>query len=115
MAPPLTRNAARRRSVNREANDAYRCGELWQAARILRRFTASELLAVTEYGNRDSALAWLNKLRHAGFFRTDKVKGQREKYWVLVRNSGPKCPAIVRNRTAVWDHNTEQEYSIDAR
>lgn len=113
MAPPLTRHAARRRSLNKAALHDYRCGKLWYAARVLRRFTTSDLIAVADYENRKSAQAWLNKMRHAGYFRS-VPNGNEEAVWVLLRDSGPQCPAIVRNRTAVWDHNTEKEYPIHA-
>lgn len=114
MAPPLTRHAARRRSLNKAARHDYRCGKLWYAARVLRRFTASDLVAVADYPNRKSAQAWLNKLRHAGYFRSSR-NGNDEAIWTLIRDSGPVCPAIVRDRTSVWDFNTEKEYAIHAQ
>lgn len=113
MAPP-TANAAFRRQRNKAAHDDHRCGKLWTAMRILRRFTASELCAVAEYENRQSALAYLNKLRHAGYLRNAR-NGNDEAVWTLVRNSGPLTPAVLRNRTVVWDFNTQTEYPIHVR
>ena len=108
--PPSVR-AAKRNQATRAANGDHRCGKLWFAARILRRFTASDLCAVAEYENLKSAQAWLNKLRHAGYFVNSR-EGNEEAIWRLVRNSGPKTPAIIRNRTAVWDFNLEREFKI---
>ena len=113
MAPPLTRGAARRRARNKALRNDHRCGKLWYAARVLRRFTTSTLLAVADYPNRKSAQAWLNKLRHAGYFRSC-ASGNEEAIWTLIRDTGPICPAIVRKRTSVWDYNTEKEYPINA-
>ena len=110
MSPP-TASAALRRSSNKAEHGDHRRGKLWAAARILRRFTASELDAVAEYQNRSSALAWLNQLRNAGYFVNSRV-GNAEAVWTLTRNSGPLCPAVLKNRTVVWDHNTRREYRI---
>lgn len=113
MAPPVTRGNARRRAANKARRGDHRCGKLWYAARVLRRFTVSDLLAVADYPNRKSAQAWLNKMRHAGYFRSH-CNGNQEAVWTLTRDTGPVCPAIVRNRTSVWDFNNEQEYRIHA-
>lgn len=113
MVPPLTRGNARIRAANKAARFDHRCGKLWYAARVLRRFTATELLAVADCGTRASTLAWLNKLRNAGYFRNQRI-GNGEAVWTLIRDSGPTCPAILNNRTLVWDFNTEQEYPIHA-
>lgn len=110
MAPP-TAPAALRRATNKAEHGDHRRGKLWAAARILRRFTASELVAVAEYDNRSSALAWLNQLRNAGYFVNSR-QGNGEAVWTLTRPSGPLCPSVLKNRTVVWDHNTRQEYSI---
>lgn len=108
---PPTARSARRNQATRAKRGDHRCGKLWFAMRILRRFTASELCAVAEHVNKGSAQAYLNKLRHAGFLRAIENPGQ-ETVWVLIRNSGPQVPAIIRNRTAVWDYNTGTEYAI---
>ena len=113
MAPPVTRGNAWRRATNKAKRNDHRCGKLWYAARFLRRFTTSDLLAVADYPNRKSAQAWLNKMRHAGYFRSSP-NGNEEAIWTLLRDSGPVCPAICRNRTTVWDFNTEKEYRIHA-
>lgn len=110
MAPP-TAPAALRRASNKAAHDDHRRGKLWTAMRILRRFTASELCAVAECDSRGAALAFLNQLRHAGYTRNSR-NGNEEAVWALTRNTGPLCPAVLKNRTVVWDHNTRQEYPI---
>lgn len=110
MAPLPARSALRRQRTRADHHD-HRCAKLWAAARILRSFTADELVAVAEYPNKPSAQAYLNKLRHAGYFRTARgIDGHT--VWTLIRNSGPATPAIIRNRTAVWDFNLDQEFSL---
>lgn len=113
MAPPLTRGAAWHRAQNKAARNDHRCGKLWYAMRTLRRFTASELMAVADNPNRASVLAYCNKLRHAGYLR-NFTRGQYEAIWTLIRDTGPLCPAILNNCTVVWDFNTDQEYPIRA-
>lgn len=108
---PLTARIALRNQATRTARGDHRCAKLWTAARILGCFTASDLVAVAEYPNRASAQAYLNKLRHAGYFRTHRG-ASGETVWTLIRNSGPQTPAIIRNRTAVWDYNLDREFQI---
>lgn len=109
----MTKNArsALRRQKTRAAHDDHRCAKLWAAARILTSFTARDLVAVAEYHNLQSAQAYLNKLRHAGYFRVQRV-GNAAAVWTLIRNSGPMTPAIVHNRTAVWDYNLNREFAL---
>ena len=108
---PITARIALRNQRTRASHGDHRCAKLWAAARILRSFTASDLCAVAEYSNVASAQAYLNKLRHAGYFRTVR-EGNGPTVWTLIRNSGPATPAIIRNRTAVWDFNLEQEFPL---
>ena len=108
--PPNAYSALRRQRTRAAAGD-HRCAKLWKASRILRRFTATELCAVAEHANLKSAQAYLNKLRHAGYFSSFR-EGNQEAIWTLVRNSGPKTPAIIRNRTAVFDYNLGREFKI---
>ncbi len=109
--PPLTARIALRNQCTRAGRGDHRCAKLWAAARILTSFTASDLVAVAEYSNKASAQAYLNKLRHAGYFRTQR-NGNGETTWTLIRNSGPQTPALIRNRTAVWDYNLDREFPI---
>ena len=108
--PPNARSALRRQ-VTRASQGDHRCAKLWTAARILTSFTASDLVAVAEYDNKASAQAYLNKLRRAGYLRTQR-SATGETVWTLIRNSGPKTPAIIRNRTAVWDYNLDREFAL---
>ncbi len=109
--PPITAAAALRRGSNKAEHGDHRRGKLWTAARILLRFTANDLVAVAEYENRNSALAWLNQMRNAGYFINSR-NGNDEAVWTMTRNSGPLCPSVLKNRTVVWDHNTRREYRI---
>ncbi len=90
-------------------------GRLWYAMRVLRTFTASDLMAVAEIEKRHSVLTFLSLLRRSGYLSaTYGNRGRHElTSFRLVRNSGPKCPSTLRNGTVMWDHNTETEYPIN--
>ena len=92
--------------------------KLWEAMRILREFTASELMAVCELESRQRAtvLTYVSQLRRAGFVRVARAghQGRHEQNtFRIARNSGPLPPAIVRYGAAMYDPNTEQEYSLE--
>jgi len=110
-----TANASKRIAQTKGA--AHRRGQLWFALRVLRRFTVGELLAVTEQDNKRSALQFLGQLRKAGFLRAHYGNAGKHEptAYVLIRDSGPKCPSALKRGTAVFDHNTETEYAIDGR
>lgn len=85
---------------------------LWQAMRIMREFTASDLAAACELRNARIAHAYISALRRAGYVRTRQPQRglHQPAIHTLIRNSGPKCPAIVHRSTVVWDPNTDMEY-----
>lgn len=105
----VTRNAALRRALNKGVR--HKRGKVWYAIRTLRTFTAGDLLAVTEQSNRQTVLGFLGQLRRTGFL-TVSYGHRGEAHFRLVRDSGPQCPALVRNRTAIYDHNTATEYAL---
>lgn len=84
--------------------------------RVLRSFTATDLMAVAEVESKRSVLAFLGLLTKAGFIATNHGnRGRHEQtQFRLIRNTGPKCPAILRAGKSVWDHNTDTEYRLDA-
>lgn len=88
---------------------------LWRAIRILRRFTTHELMAVAEQDNKRSVLQYLRQLRRAGFLRAQYGNAGRHEAtsFVLIRNSGPKTPAVLQQGAVVYDPNTEQEYRLN--
>jgi len=112
--PPITRYAVKRIAATK--GDRHRATKAWRAMRILRNFTANELLAVCELEakQRHSLLTFLSHLRRAGYLRVRYGnKGRHEEnHYTLIRDSGPLPPAIVNKRTAVWDWNTETEYPL---
>lgn len=87
---------------------------LWYAMRVLRSFTVSELLAVTEIENRRTTSSFLNTLVRAGFLSARRGnRGRREETtYRLARNSGPHCPALLRRGATVWDFNTHTEHPV---
>ena len=96
------------------AGTVHRRQKLWQAMRILRGFSISDLMAVTEQSNRASVLTYLGQLRRAGFVRIQRGNGGRHEpsHFVLIRDSGPKAPGLLRNGAVVYDLNTETEYPL---
>lgn len=97
------------------------CGrtKLWEAMRILREFTVSELMAVCELEKkrRHAVLTYVSQLRRAGFVRIARAgnQGRQEQHtFRIARNSGPRPPAIVRYGAAMYDPNTELEYSLES-
>lgn len=86
----------------------------WQAMRILRRFTVSDLLAVTEQTNKHSLLTYLGQLRRAGFVRAHYGnRGRHEPtQFQLIRDSGPKPPALLKKGSVIYDLNTDTEYPL---
>jgi len=110
---PRHANAGRRIAATKGTNHVR--GQLWFALRIVRRTTVRDLMAVAEQDNRRYALKFLRMLSLAGFVRTiDRNPGTREPWtFVLIRDTGPKCPTILGRGKAVFDHNTDTEYRID--
>lgn len=112
--PPVTRYAVKRIAATK--GPRHRRARLWQAIRILRRFEVNDLLAVCELETRqrESVLTFLSQLRCAGYLRARYGNPGRHEatQFVLIRDSGPQTPALVRRGAAIWDWNTETEYSL---
>lgn len=110
---PRTRCAARSIAKTKGAN--HKRAKIWYAMRVMRHFTIADLMAVTEQDNKYSILTFIGYLRRAGYvIARYGNKGKHElTSFVLVRNTGPKCPSILRNGKTIWDHNTEQEIVIN--
>jgi hypothetical protein len=106
-----TRQAAAR--IRRTKGHAFVRGRVWYAMRTLRTFRLSELVAVAEAPSRDSVQTFLSLLRRAGYIHPRHLnRGKHEEtVFTLVRNTGPLCPAVLNRGKAVWDYNTETEYS----
>lgn len=81
---------------------------MWQAMRVLRRFTAPDLIATAEVG--DSAAAkYVRYLLRAGYLRcvVAKVNGRTggHAHYRLVKDTGPFAPRVGKH--AVRDPNLE--------
>lgn len=110
MITPRARSVCKR--IARTKGERHVRGRLWYAMRVLRSFTVFDLMAVAEVESKRSVLAFLGLLGKAGF--VSAKYGNRGRHEVtqfrLVRNSGPKCPSILRAGKVVLDHNTLTEY-----
>ena len=114
MGTPRSRMAARI-CRTKAAGGRHQRGKLWSAMRMLRRFTPAELVAVVEARSADSVAQFARLLWRAGFLRKHQANARSEVTYQLVRDSGPHAPSITRRGTAVHDHNTDTEYSLDAQ
>jgi hypothetical protein len=109
MTPKLRNYTLRKQRAARGTRD-----RIWQAMRIMREFTAADLVAACELRSAKTAHAFIHAQRRAGYLRTRQpLRGLHQPaIHTLVRNSGPRCPAIVHRSRAVWDPNTDTEYPI---
>jgi hypothetical protein len=112
---PRTANASKRIACTK--GTAHLRGQLWFALRILRCTNVGELMAVAEQTKKRSALNFLRYLGAAGFVRVVHGNGGKHEptTYVLIRDTGPKCPSILDNGKSVFDHNTDKEYRLDGR
>lgn len=78
---------------------------IWQAMRCMRRFSAGEIVAVT--GASANYCRQVIKL----MCRCDYLRevSQEPRVFILVRDTGPRPPAMNKRRTALIDNNNEQE------
>ena len=80
---------------------------LWRSARILKTFTACELVATLDVDDGppawSTAKRWLTLMKRVGLIRQSGSRGQVMIYR-LARDLGPKAPMILRGKH-VWDPN----------
>lgn len=91
-------------------------GRLWNAMRVLGKFTVADLVrlagAGAEKGAYSNAWGYVRGLEKAGYFRRlPGVKGEhltsnRLKRFMLVRNDGLEPPTVRPRKGEVWDPNT---------
>jgi hypothetical protein len=88
---------------------------LWRAVRQLRSFDLGQLVTATET-KLDTARLYIHALRRAGYF------ARRAGKFVLVRDSGPKPPVVLRDAMistkrplGVEDPNTGKRFGIDGK
>ena len=90
--------------------------KLWQAMRMLRRFTVGELQAVCEVRSKSTVTSFVHELRMAGFIRCVHRGNEalhEPAFWMIVRNTGPLSPARLPRRKSMWDPNTDQEHPFE--
>lgn len=89
----------------------YKGARIWNAMRMLRRFTAREVCAVVETAALGTVQAYARRLAAAGFLRVTRVGSNDVPSYCLIRDSGPLAPSLTQSSKAVYDHNTQTEYS----
>jgi len=91
---------------------------VWQSMRIMRRFTSADLMTTSEAGE-TAVHKYVAALAAAGYLRLAVARvsgrpGSRD-VWLLVRDSGPLAPIRRRDRTGVFDTNTQQVWSLQGQ
>jgi hypothetical protein len=97
--------------VVREGTEARK--QAWQAMRIKRSFTRSEILCVSQISH-TNLLKFVQGLERTGFLRLEQRRvngrpGSTDRF-LLVRNTGPK-PPILHLDGSMTDPNTGEQYS----
>lgn len=116
---PKNRNFTRRIAKTRASGGRHQADKIWGAMRMLRTFTVDELVAVVETTTRRTVGSYASALARTGFLRPRTLagngsRGRAAAQYQLVRNSGPIAPSFVNYRRALYDHNTDMEYPLNA-
>ena len=82
----------------------------WQSMRILRRFTARQIVETAELTRRH-AQSYIRLLQRGGYVRRTGTDEMGERIYLLIRNTGPKAPR--ESLPCIWDPNTQKEYPLD--
>lgn len=109
----MPRPAIDRGYIRRKQRAQTKRGNLWRAMRMLRRFTAGDLCAVCETDRHKAVLVFLSQLRRTGFVAIAHQGNQayhEPNTFRLVRDTGPRPPAVLARRRSMFDPNTETEY-----
>jgi len=93
---------------------------LWNAMRVLGKFTISDLVSNAARGEEkdayNNARRYVRGLDRAGYFRNLRgVKGNsltsnNLKRFALIRNSGPEAPMLRPSKSEVYDPNTGEAH-----
>lgn len=78
---------------------------IWQAMRCMRQFTAGEIISVTE-ASANYCRQVIKLMLRCGYLRQISPEPRT---FILVRDTGPRPPAMNKRRTALIDNNIEQE------
>ncbi len=84
--------------------------KLWQAMRMLEKFTANDLVIRSE-AKEDNAKSYIEKLRKAGHIVILRKAGGVNLY-KLVKSTGDKTPFYSPKHEAVIDPNTNEKWEV---
>ncbi len=82
----------------------------WQAIRILRRFTVTDVSVAAEV-RREGARIYVVQLFRAGYLRRS-YSAAGVAHYQLIRDSGPQPPRVVQHGTALHDGNSDTYFTI---
>lgn len=78
---------------------------IWQAMRCMRKFTAGEIISITG-ASANYCRQVIKLMLRCNYLRQI---AQEPRTFFLVRDTGPRPPAMNKRRTALIDNNIEQE------
>jgi len=105
MAPRRSRARRNRQLTNTGLDRA------WQAMRIMREFTAPDIVAIAEC-NPTTLSQFMKAIQRAGYLvitHNKATRVHRPMGWRLVRDTGPLRPHVQTDRI-VWDRNLGREF-----
>lgn len=86
--------------------------KMWQAMRILRTFTPSDIAQTSEVSI-EYASAFVSVLRRAGYLKRDQAARGAYALHQLIRNTGPNAPRHWTKERQVFDLNRGATYALD--
>jgi hypothetical protein len=105
-----TRGSFSKARPNRDARQ-----RAWASMRYLRVFTGPQIEMVSDI-NYDNLKKYLRALELAGYLQRRRAKRNGSPAghvdWVLVRNTGPLHPIVRRDRSGVYDPNTDEVHPL---
>lgn len=78
---------------------------IWQTMRCMRKFSAAEIVSITG-ASADYCRQVIRLMCRCNYLR---LVAREPRIFILVRDTGPRPPAMNKKRTALIDNNTEQE------
>ena len=89
---------------------------VWQAMRVLRRFSTAELMMTTD-ASESAVMKYVRALARAGYLQCAKPRcsgraGSRD-VWQLTRDSGPLAPIRRWDGSGVYDRNAGVAWPLD--
>ena len=86
---------------------------MWRAMRVFRSFTSPQVCMAASV-SRKNAQSFIRALEKAGYLRRVRAheSGKAGSFadWRLIRDTGPECPILRRDRNSVYDPNTKVVY-----